>query len=173
MKKLLLSLFTGAFLVGTGISMTVLELSVWDMADYPEYIDSLPVQTCEFIEEINLEEFYKIDFYIQERYYTYDKTEKVEIVEDKSMTDCFKIYVEYKGKQPITYSYNHTVYENDNDKEYLSYSVHGDNAVSFKEIRQVAEDMFENRICYREIPNTVIEKVTVYTAYPEKIDVLN
>ena len=168
MKKLLYCLLAGSVILGIGIGVTVLEISHWEISDYPSYLEKEPVENCEQTFQIDLQEFENTEFY---SYSTYrDKNSNVEIVEDQTMTDKFVVNIQYKGKEPVAY---HRIYESDNETEYADFVVHPGGFESFKLIRQVIESMFENKVYYRDASPTIIEKVTVYTAYPEKINVVS
>ena len=50
----------------------------------------------------------------------------------------------------------------------LDVVVQPDYNYSLREIREMAQEMFETKVFYTGNAATLIEKVTVYTAYPEK-----
>ena len=167
MKKLLLSLLIGSVIMGRGIGITMLEISAWDISDYPDYLVDMPLENCDVTIDMDLQEFENTEFYIYGTYRSMNNN--AEIVEDKTMTDKFVVNIQYKGKEPIAY---HRTYEVDDETEYMDFVVHPGGFESFKLIRQVIEDMFENKVYYRDASPTIIEKVTVYTAYPEKIEIM-
>ena len=167
MKKLLLSLLIGSVIMGRGIGITILEISAWDISDYPDYLVNMPLENCDVTIEMDLQEFENTEFY---SYGTYrNMSNNVEVVEDKTMTDKFVVNIQYKGKEPVAYP---RTYELDDETEYMDFVVHPGGFESFKLIRQVIDDMFENKVYYLDASPTIIEKVTVYTAYPEKIEIM-
>ena len=171
MKKLLLSIFAGAVVLGIGLGVTALEISEWDMAHYPAYLDVKPMTTCEFTQEINVQQLDKARLYA---YRTFSGDERnVEIVADDTLTDSFIVKVEYRGEKPQVDNHSWADYdENDMVKEHIEVTVSPQYSMSFKDIKQALQEMFETKIFYRELTNTLIEKVTVYTAYPEKFEIL-
>ncbi len=169
-KKLLVSFLAGALLIGTGIGVTVLELSRWDTADYPRYLEKEPVKTEEISEEFDIEDYEKISVYTAGQASRFRNEKMVEIVEDKTCTDNIVVVVDYKGKLPYTdiYSYETTDHSSQQDYLCMDIIVQPDYNYSLSEIRQIVEEMFESKVFYRNNLNTLIEKVTIYTANPDK-----
>ncbi len=170
-RKLLLAFVLGALLVGIGAGVTVLEVSRWDTRDHPAYLEKQAVQTVEQVAEYDVSEFENINVYATGRPYRFRDNDLVEIVEDKTFKDSFKLVIEYKGKLPY-----YDIYGWDNQDENgvetscLDVVVQPDFNYSLGEIRKMAEEMFETKVFYTGNAATLIEKVTVYTAYPEKFD---
>ncbi|MBR4035995.1 MAG: hypothetical protein IKJ05_04595 [Oscillospiraceae bacterium] len=171
-KNMLISLLAGSVMLGVGLAVTALEVSVWDTAPYPQYLEEMTVETQEFVKDISPEESEKINIYISTRTNGFRNDKLIEIVEDARYTDTIGIQVDYKGERPYVnvYDYN-SDYDEDTVSQWLDIVVHPDYNYSLREIRQVAEDMFENKIFYTDNITTLVEKVTVYTATPEKFDV--
>ena len=167
MKKLLLSLLIGSVIMGRGIGITMLEISAWEISDYPDYLADMPSESCDVTIDMDLQEFENTEFYIYGTYRSMNNN--AEIIEDKTLTDKFVVNIQYKGKEPVAYP---RTYELDDETEHMDFVVHPGGFESFKLIRQVIEDMFENKVYYLDASPTLIEKVTVYTAYPEKIEVM-
>lgn len=169
MKKLLLSLLVGSVVMGLGIGVAMLEISAWEISEYPDYLAEMPSENCEFTIDMDLQEFENTEFY---SYNTYrNMCSNVEVIEDETMTDKFIVSIQYKGKEPVAYPRTYTMGV-ENEAEYMDFVVHPGGFESFKLIRQVIETMFENKVYYLDASPTLIEKVTVYTAYPEKIEVM-
>ena len=169
MKKLLVSLLAGAILIGVGLGVTALEISVWDTRRYPEYLEKETVQTVETEENINPQNYDKINVYVSGSYNGFRNNKKMEIVEDKTFADTVKISIEYKGKVPYVHYYEYSQGGEDGESiSRLEYIVSPTYNYSLKEIREIAEDMFKNKIFYTDNSATLIEKVTVHTAYPDK-----
>ncbi len=169
MKKLLFFLLIGSVMMGLGIGVTMLEISAWEISDYPDYLADMPSENCDVTIEMDLREFENTEFY---SYGTYrSMNNNVEIIEDKTMTDKFVVNIQYKGNEPVAYPRTYMIGD-ESETEYMDFVVHPGGFESFKLIRQVIEDMFENKVYYLDASPTLIEKVTVYTAYPEKIEVM-
>lgn len=169
-KKLLVSFLAGALLIGTGIGVTVLELSRWDTADYPRHLENEPVKTEEISKELDVEDYEKISVYVTGQSDRFRNEKKVEIVEDKTCTDSFVVVVDYKGKMPYShiYSYENSDRNSRQNYWYMDIIVQPDYNYSLSEIRQIAEEMFDSKVFYTDNLNTLIEKVTIYTAKPDK-----
>lgn len=171
-KNMLISLLAGSVILGTGLAVTALEVSEWDTASYPQYLEEMSVETHEMDKDISPEELEKINIYVSTRTDSFRNDKLVEIVEDTRYTDTIGIKVDYKGTQPYVNVYEYdTDYNEGSVSQWLDIVVHPDYNYSLREIRQVAEDMFENKIFYTDNINTLVEKVTVYTATPEKFNV--
>ena len=170
-KKLLLAFFAGALLIGVGAGITVLEVSRWDTADHPEYLEKQVVQTVEQVAECDVTEFETINIYGTGHSNRFREKDLIEIVEDENIKDGFKLVVEYKGKLPYMDIYDWDSHdENDVVTKYMEIVVQPDYNYSLGEIRDMVEEMFETKVFYTGNAATLIEKVTVYTAYPEKFD---
>lgn len=169
MKKFLLSILIGSVVLGLGIGISILEISHWEISDYPSYLDTEPVENYNFTAEMDLQQFDSTEFYFRSSYRG-EKAE-VEIVEDAAMTDSFAVAVEYRGLKPVAYPH---IYISDmqTGEEHMAFTVRPGGFESFKLIRQVIEKMFEDKVFYLDASPTLVEKVTVYTAYPEKINVI-
>lgn len=63
-KNMLISLVAGAVVLGVGLGITALEISRWDTAQYPAYLDKEPVKTLEMTNETDVTEFESINVYI-------------------------------------------------------------------------------------------------------------
>ncbi len=168
-KKLLVSFLAGALLIGAGLGVTVLEASRWDTADYPRYLEKEPVKTEEISKEFDIEDYEKISVYVAGQSGRFRSEKMVEIVEDETCTDNIVVIVDYKGKLPYTEMYSYETGVDDNHQSlWMDIVIQPDYNYSLSEIRQVAEEMFENKVFYRNNLNTLIEKVTIYTANPDK-----
>ena len=170
-KKLLLAFVAGAMLVGIGAGVTVLEVSRWDTRDHPAYLEKQAVQTVEEIADYDITEFEKINVYATGRPYRFRDEKIIEVVEDKNCKDSFKLVIEYKGKLPYydVYDWNNQD-ENGTVTTRLDVVVQPDYNYSLREIREMAQEMFDTKVFYTGNAASLIEKVTVYTAYPEKFD---
>ena len=168
-RKLLLAFVAGAMLVGIGAGVTVLEISRWDTRDHPAYLEKQAVQTVEEIAEYDVAELETINVYATGRPYRFRDKDLIEIVEDKTCKDSFRLVIEYKGKLPY---YDIHYWENEDENNIVSRRmevvVQPDYNYSLREIREMAQEMFETKVSYTGNAATLIEKVTVYTAYPEK-----
>ena len=168
-RKLLLAFVIGAMLVGLGAGITVLEVSRWDTQDHPAYLEKQAVQSVEEIAEYDVAEFETINVYATGRPYRFRDNDLIEIVEDKTCKDSFRLVIEYKGKLPY---YDIHYWENEDENNIVNRRmevvVQPDYNYSLREIREMAQEMFETKVFYTGNAATLIEKVTVYTAYPEK-----
>lgn len=171
-KNMLISLVAGAVVLGVGLGITALEISRWDTAQYPAYLDKEPVKTWEMTNETDVSEFESINVYISGMPNSFRSEKLIEIVEDKNCKDNFVVKIDYKGKEPFTDVYD---FEDTNEKgeKFRRMDVHiwPDYNYTLREIRQLADRMFESKVFYTGNTATVIEKVTVYTATPDRFKV--
>ena len=171
-KNMLISLVAGAVVLGVGLGITALEISRWDTAQYPAYLDKEPVKTQEFANETDVTEFESINVYISGMPNSFRSEKLIEIVEDKNCKDNFVVKIDYKGKEPFTDAYD---FEDTNEKgekfKRMDVLIRPDYNYTLREIRQLADRMFEDKVFYTGNTATVIEKVTVYTATPDRFKV--
>ena len=172
MKKLLISLLAGSVILGVGIGVTALEVSMWDTADHPAYLENKTVQTEEIVEKVDVTRLGEVNVYVSGLSNGFRNDGLIEIVEDETCSEKIVVKIDYKGSEPYTSIYDFD-YEDENGEMYrnMDIVVHPDYNYSLRQIREVAEEMFENKVFYTSNVSTLVEKVTVYTATPEKFDI--
>ena len=170
MKKLLYSLLIGAVIMGVGIGVTMLEISHWEISDYTEYLDNEPLENCKFTTDLDTQQVKTMQVYVWNSWR--DRGDSIEIVEDKSLTDKIVADISYRGQAPVAYSDVHTSTVDNAEHETLCMRIHPGEFSSVKQIRNTIEEMFKTKVFYRDVSATFIEKVTIYTAYPEKIEIV-
>ena len=169
MKKLIISLITGAVLTGIGIGVLLMEIAEFSMTDiYPE-IKNAPLQEYSYTDETVFEdagENREVNLYCYLGGY-FDDFGKLEIVEDQNV-DGIEITVKYRGDKPSFnfhgYAYEHRGYE----YEY-SISAYSDDIMP-KQILEMAEYMCTNKTIVKYQDLFYVENVTVKTSQPQLIN---
>lgn len=170
MKKLLISLLIGAVLIGTGVGVTALEISDWQWLNSRPSLTALPVARVNEEFKIDVNKYDGVEVYL-DYFYTGNngsfRDEVVKVEKDENYKDRICVEIKYKGEDPFCnfYDYDNT----DEGENTVSLYVDVISRGNFKEYKKIVEEMFENKVFYNHTDVSLIEKITVRTAYPEKI----
>lgn len=167
MKKLIISLITGAVLIGIGIGIMMLEITEYSMSDTYPFVSGQPVQTFSFTDNEVFENAgdreVQVYAYLGEYF---DDLGKYEVIEDKDV-EGIEVIIQYRGTKPDfnfhSYGYDHRgyVYE-------YSLSAYSRDIMP-KDILEAAEYMCQNKTIVRYQDMFYAEKVTIKTNHPELI----
>ena len=164
MKRMMLIFFSGCALIGIGAGITFLELRSWKISDYRSDLIEKPLETYEKTvcfekdkETIDVE----VNYYYQEI-----NNPPIDVVSDEKYTDSLLISVDYRGSRPQIYQ---SGWWEEDDRIHTSFLVDTNSYTSMEDAFSLLESMFDNKTLYRYGENSRIEKITVYTAYPDKI----
>ena len=168
MKKLIISLITGAALVGIGIGVLMMEIAEFTVSDtFPE-IKNSPLQEFSisdenFFDNTDKNSTVNIYGYIGDYFHDFGKTE---IIEDKN-TDGVEIIIKYRGTKPL-FRFNDHSYNSSNIYEY---SLHAYNEnIMPKQILDMAEYMCKNKTFVKYQDVYYVEQIIIKTADPQRID---
>ncbi len=179
MKKLMAAFLAGAILIGVGAGVTALEISEWDVVEHPYYLEKEQLKTHCIEEEFDMDNFSTIECYVshamRESLHSYDI---IEIIEDSTCTDVTKIEVDYRGEQPESYWWDYgtdevTADDSADNERIMQYIIQPGYNRSLRVVRKMVEQMFQDKVFYVDNASTLIEKVRIYTATPEKFDIIH
>ncbi len=167
MKKLMTMLFTGAALIGLGIGITMLELREWKISEIRTDLLDKPVHTATYERTVDPEEVYRVEINHRYKYgYFGDYVPETQVVYDKEWTGQVLVEIEYRGYQPHLYQ---NISWRDDEKVihelWIDTSYYTDGA----SVYDLIKSMFDNKTYYINGECTHVEKITVYTAYPDKV----
>lgn len=165
MKRMMTVFFSGCALIGLGIGIAVMELSSWKVSDVRTDLLETPVKT--YSKEINLE-MSSVNSVEINHYNTY--TADTEIIYDESYKESVFIEVEYHGTAPQVYQSSWWEDDSGSIRSSLWIDVYNYNDIA--DIFSLLHSMFDNQTYYRYSESTHIKKITVYTAYTDKITIL-
>ena len=173
MKKLIISVITGAILIGIGICVTVFEVAQFDVSETLPYIKSSKNEVYTLKEDENIfknnKEIY-LNYYLGSYFSDYGK---ITVQEDKNI-EGIQIDIIYSGKKANFYldSYYHEhaaeVYDEDSFTElYIRRA-----GVSFtpKEALEIAQYIFKNKTFIEHAEPYYVKEVIVRTANPQLIN---
>lgn len=139
---------------------------------YPPYIDEMPIKVL--YEEQNCD--YSYDKIYLEGYMNFTNSKfrpskRIDIVYNENMTDRYRIEVKYRGEDSELHviHYSHKEAEGQYSDSISVYTKKYRRELTEEQVRY----MYKNKVDIEYAPNLAIEKVTIYTAYPEKIDISN
>lgn len=165
MKRMMAAFFFGCSIIGFGIGITMMELKDWKTSGYRDHLLTLPLETFE--EEIPIFPNSDVDYYeIDLSYYCDDITgPEKNVVYDKNYTNTILISANYRGIEPEIFQSGWG--EGADGSTYMLFWVDINSFSQAGQIYDLAKTMFENKTFYSE--SCLIESITVYTAYPDKI----
>ena len=168
MKKLIISLISGAILIGVGIGVLMMEIAEFSVIDtYPE-IKNSPMQEFtitdeNFFEAAGKNNTVNIYGYLGEYFHDFGKTE---VVQDKN-TKGVEIIIKYRGEKPL-FRFNDHNYNSSNTYEY-SLHTYNENIMP-KQILDMAEYMCKNKTFVRYQDMYYVEQVIIKTSDPQRIN---
>lgn len=169
MKKLMMLLFTGAALIGLGTGVTALELRQWKISEIRTDLLDRPVHTAKYERTVKPEEVERLEIESKYEYgYFGDYQPEIEIITDKNQTGQILVEIEYRGHPPQVYQ---NVSWIDEKKVIHELWIDINNYNDFVSVYDMIKSMFDNKIYYINGECTYIEKITVYTAYPDKVKI--
>ena len=183
MKKLMISFLAGAILIGIGLGVTVLEISDWETARYPEYLETVDSNLYVIEEPVDMENLDEVKVYLSTMYRDeFRKRSMITVAEDKSCDESIVLEISYKGQEPDVYTYTYEDYSDnapvqidEQDRQNVKFighvAIHTSQYNSIADYRTVVQAMFDNKVFYENMDNCLIEGVTVRTAYPDKIKI--
>ncbi len=166
MKKLIISLISGAVLIGIGIGVMMLEITEYSMIDTFPFVSNTSSQEFSFSDDEAFEhENLPIQIYGYLGEY-FEDFGKVEIIEDNSV-EGIDITIKYRGTRPRFY-YNGVYYSGE---DYYTYhlSAHSQGIMP-KQILEAAEYICQNKTLVRYLDLFYVEKVIVRTSNPQMIN---
>ena len=171
MKKLMMIIFSSAAMIGTGIGITMLELRDWKSSEIRTDLLDKPVHTAVYERTVDLTavDLLEIESKYTQGYFSRYQPE-TEVIYDKTQTGQVTVEIQYRGHQPSVgqsiYWYNE---ESAEEKVIHQLWIDINNYNDFVSVYDMAKSMFENQTYYTNGECTYVEKITLYTAYPDKI----
>ena len=167
MKKLIALMISSAALIGLGIGITLLELRDWKISEIRTDLLDMPLQTATYERTVDLTEVEGLEIASRYGYGYYNEYMfETEIIKDKKWAEQVLVEIDYRGYQPMVYQ---NISWRAEDKVYHQLWIDNSSYVDGVSVYSLLESMFENKTWYQYGESSYIEKVTVYTAYPEKI----
>lgn len=162
MKKLIISLISGAILIGIGLGVIFMEITQYSTLEYLPYVASQPLNShiVNNAPIISAQDT-NINFSDHCGYY-FSEHGSWEVVKDSSLNEV-KIEVFYRGERPRIQVYNY----GDNHYNVNAY----DYNTSPKEIFDVVKYAFEEKVIIHDASNFLIEKIVIHTPNPENISI--
>jgi len=167
MKKLMMMLFTGAALIGLGIGITLLELRDWKISEIRTDLMDRPVHTAKYERTVNPDEVDRLEITSKYSYgYFGDYQPEIEIITDKNQTGEVLVEIDYRGHQPQVYQ---NVSWTGDEKVIHELWIDVNNYNDFASVYDLIQSIFDSKTYYANGECTYIEKITVYTAYPDMV----
>ena len=166
MKKLMAVFFSGCVLIGLGIGITVVELKEWKVSPFREILMEKPVETCEEELRLDIGDYRNLEINLN-GYHSADFYPETEAVYDSRYTNSVKVVLNYRGNLPQVF--HGGWWENEDGTKTITSWIDTNNYYDVAQIFEMAEEMFDNKTYYTYCETTRIEKITVYTAYPDRI----
>ena len=166
MKKMMTLFFAGCILAGMGLGLTVVELKDWKSVPFRTDLAEKPLQTHTEKLYIDLQEYSSIEINLNGNYHNHPHPE-TEIIYDAQYTGEIGFTIEYRGGRPGVY--NGGWWNTENGNKALRCWIDTVATDDISEMFRLIGMMFNNKTYYKSAVATYIEKVTVYTAWPDKI----
>ena len=174
MKKFIISLITGAVLIGVGVGITFMEIAQFSTTDYLTYISNDSIETFTFSDQGIFEESegnpVSINVYLGEYF---RQNHNVQIVESPAV-EGVEISIDYRGIKPRFEFWNHTYSSTESGKTVYQYSLgcYTDTLMP-KDILQAAKYICQNKTVPQDFTLYKIEKVVIKTSKPQLIRIEN
>ncbi|MBQ8603283.1 MAG: hypothetical protein IJ410_00355 [Oscillospiraceae bacterium] len=169
MKKMIISLFTGAALIGFGIGITLLELRDWKISEIRTDLLDRPLQTARYERTVDMDEVDRLEIDHRYKYGHFgDYAPQTEVMYDKDRTEYVLVEIEYRGYQPRVYQ---SAYWENEEKVTHELWINTNAYIDGASVYDIIKSMFENKTYYTNGECSYVEKITVYTAYPDKVNI--
>ncbi len=145
------------------------ELDSFPNVDYPSYLNEFPTQTLSEDREYNYSgnKLY-FEGFVNFQNSGFRNESRIQVVKNSRFQDSFRVEVKYKGYDAEMYV-NTSIDDNGEQKRYIDMWL-SDYTYDYDPTPQDYVYMFKYREDSRYSERFAVEKLTIYTAYPELID---